>query len=75
MTENVITIDGKEYEESTMDAQQMYLINQIRDLQARASSLRFQLDQVQVAQDAFTTALIQSVEGAEEELDETAVAN
>ena len=76
MTENnVITIAGKEYEESTMDAQQMYLINQIRDLQARASSLRFQLDQVQVAQDAFTTALIQSVEGSEEELDETAVAN
>jgi hypothetical protein len=57
-----------------MDAQQMYLINQIRDLQARAGSLRFQLDQVQVAQDAFTTALIQSVEG-EEELDEAAVAN
>jgi hypothetical protein len=71
---NVITIAGKEYEESTMDAQQMYLINQIRDLQARAGSLRFQLDQVQVAQDAFTTALIQSVEG-EEELDEAAVAN
>jgi hypothetical protein len=69
---NVITIAGKEYEESTMDAQQMYLINQIRDLQARAGSLRFQLDQVQVAQDAFTTALIQSVEG-EEELDEAAV--
>ena len=71
---NVITIAGKEYEESTMDAQQMYLINQIRDLQARAGSLRFQLDQVQVAQDPFTTALIQSVEG-EEELDEAAVAN
>ena len=71
---NVITIAGKEYEESTMDAQQMYLINQIRDLQARAGSLRFQLDQVQVAQDAFTTALIQSVEG-EEELDEAAIAN
>jgi hypothetical protein len=75
MTEsNVITIAGKEYEESTMDAQQMYLINQIRDLQARASSLRFQLDQVQVAQDAFTSALIQSVENSGDE-DETAIAN
>ena len=74
MTENVITIDGKEYEESTMDAQQMYLINQIRDLQARASSLRFQLDQVQVAQDAFTSALIQSVENSGDE-NETAIAN
>jgi hypothetical protein len=76
MTEktNVISINGKEYEESTMDGQQLYLINQIRDLQTKAASLRFQLDQVQVAQDAFTTALIQSVEG-EEELDEAAIAN
>jgi len=71
---NVITIAGKEYEESTMDAQQMYLINQIRDLQAKAGSLRFQLDQVQVAQDAFTTALIQSVEKGGDE-DEAAIAN
>jgi len=78
MTEknNVITINGKEYEESTMDGQQIYLINQIRDLQTKAASLRFQLDQVQVAQDAFTTALIQSVEGGEEDdLNEAAVAN
>ena len=73
---NVITIAGKEYEESTMDAQQMYLINQIRDLQAKAGSLRFQLDQVQVAQDAFTTALIQSVEeGGDEDEQEAAIAN
>jgi len=73
---NVITIAGKEYEESTMDAQQMYLINQIRDLQAKAGSLRFQLDQVQGAQDAFTTALIQSVEeGGDEDEQEAAVAN
>jgi hypothetical protein len=75
MTEkNVITINGKEYEESTMDGQQLYLINQIRDLQTKAGSLRFQLDQVQVAQDAFTTALIQSVEKGGDE-DEAAIAN
>ena len=76
MTEknNVITINGKEYEESTMDGQQLYLINQIRDLQTKAASLRFQLDQVQVAQDAFTTALIQSVEKSGDE-DEAAIAN
>jgi len=69
MTEktNVITIEGKEYEESSFDDQQRYLINQIRDLQSKASSLRFQLDQVRVAQDAFTTALIQSVEKSGDE--------
>ena len=75
MTEknNVITINGKEYEESTMDGQQMYLINQIRDLQAKAASLRFQLDQVQAAQDVFTNGLIASIEESDE--DEVAIAN
>jgi len=75
MTEknNVITINGKEYEESTMDGQQMYLINQIRDLQSKAASLRFQLDQIQAAQDVFTNGLIASVE--ESDKDEVAIAN
>ena len=75
MTEknNVITINGKEYEESTMDDQQLYLINQIRDLQGKAASLRFQLDQVQAAQDVFTNGLIASVEESDE--DEVAIAN
>lgn len=70
---NVVTIAGKEYEESNLDDQQMYLINQIRDLQAKAASLRFQLDQVQAAQDVFTNGLIASVE--ESDKDEVAIAN
>jgi hypothetical protein len=70
---NVVTIAGKEYEESNLDDQQMYLINQIRDLQAKAASLRFQLDQVQAAQDVFTNSLIASVEESDE--DEVAIAN
>ena len=70
---NVVTIAGKEYEESTLDDQQMYLINQIRDLQSKAAGLRFQLDQVQAAQDVFTNGLIASVEESDE--DEVAIAN
>jgi hypothetical protein len=70
---NVVTIAGKEYEESNLDDQQMYLINQIRDLQAKGASLRFQLDQVQAAQDVFTNGLIASVEESDE--DEVAIAN
>ena len=75
MTEknNVITINGRDYEESTMDGQQLYLINQIRDLQSKAASLRFQLDQIQAAQDVFTNSLIASVE--ESDKDEVAIAN
>ena len=67
---NVITIDGKEYKEEDLSQDQSYFINQIRDLQAKAGSLKFQLDQVTVAQNAFTNSLIQSVKGSEEE-DET----
>jgi hypothetical protein len=70
---NVVTIAGKEYEESNLDEQQMYLINQIRDLQSKAAGLRFQLDQVQAAQDVFTNGLIASVEESDE--DEVAIAN
>jgi len=63
MTEqtNVITIGGKEYKTEDLSQDQNYFINQIKDLQAKAASLRFQLDQVTVAQNAFTNSLIQSV--------------
>jgi hypothetical protein len=64
---NVITIDGKEYKTEDLSQDQNYFINQIKDLQAKGASLRFQLDQVTVAQNAFTNSLIQSVKGEEEE--------
>ena len=74
MTEqnNVITIDGKEYNQDDLSQDQNYFINQIKDLQAKAASLRFQLDQVTVAQNAFTNSLIQSVKGEEEPKEEKA---
>jgi hypothetical protein len=74
MTEqsNVITIDGKEYKQEDLSQDQNYFINQIKDLQAKAASLRFQLDQVTVAQNAFTNSLIQSVKGEEEPKEEKA---
>ena len=64
---NVITIDGKEYNQEDLSQDQNYFINQIKDLQAKGASLRFQLDQVTVAQNAFTNSLIQSVKGEEDE--------
>ena len=66
MSDNVISINGIKHDTESMTDQQKYLVNQIRDLQTRAGALRFQLDQVQVAQDAFTKALIQSVEAVNE---------
>ena len=64
---NVVTINGQEYVEDNLNEGQKYFINQIRDLQLKANSLRFQLDQVVVAQDKFTEELIKTVEVEEEE--------
>ena len=61
----VVTIDGKEYNADDLTQDQTYFINQIKDLQAKGSNLRFQLDQVTVAQNAFTNSLIQSVNNKE----------
>ena len=63
---NVITIDGKEYNQEDLTQDQTYFINQIKDLQAKGANLRFQLDQVTVAQNAFTNSLIQSLNKEEE---------
>ena len=69
MTEqsNVITIDGKEYNQEDLSQDQNYFINQIRDLQAKAGSLKFQLDQVTVAQNAFTNSLIESLKSEDKD--------
>jgi hypothetical protein len=69
---NVITIDGKEYKTEDLSQDQNYFINQIKDLQAKAANLKFQLDQITVAQNAFTNSLIQSVKGEEESKEEKA---
>jgi hypothetical protein len=62
---NVITINGTEYSQDDLDDSQTYLINQIKDLQGKSANLRFQLDQVSVAQSAFTNSLIQSLKNEE----------
>ena len=62
---NVITIDGTEYSQDDLDDSQTYLINQIKDLQGKSANLRFQLDQVTVAQNAFTNSLITSLKNEE----------
>ena len=70
MSENVITIDGKEYNQEDLTQDQSYFINQIRDLQSKAGNLKFQLDQVTVAQNAFTNSLIESLKSEDKEDDE-----
>jgi hypothetical protein len=64
----VININGTEYNEADLNDQQKYAIAQIRDLQSKANSLKFQLDQVQAGLTSFTNALISELElGSQEE--------
>ena len=65
MTQNVITIDGKEYSAEDLDDQQTYMISQIRSCQEKAAKISFELDQVQAAQNMFTNKLIQSIKNEE----------
>ena len=59
--ENIFTLDGTSYKEKDLDDKQKYLKDQIQDLQAKSTQLRFQLDQVSVAQNVFTNSLIASL--------------
>jgi len=67
---NMVTINGKEYEEDALADNSKYFIAQIRDLQAKQGQLQFQMDQVQAALNAMTNALIGSVESSEDTDDE-----
>ena len=62
MDNNVITIDGKEFDiEKDLNKDQQYFINQIRSCQSKSANLRFELDQITMSQDAFTNKLITSI--------------
>ncbi len=62
MSENVITIDGKEFDfEKDLNKDQQYFINQIRSCQTKSANIRFELDQVSASQEYFTNKLIASI--------------
>ena len=69
--ENIFTLDGNSYKEEDLDNKQKYLINQIKDLQTKSASLRFQLDQVSVAQSSFTNSLIASLKEKMDSLEDS----
>ena len=71
MSENVININGTDYDPEDLSNDQKYIINQIQDLQTKENSFRFQLDQVRVAREVFVANLIKSLE-TEEKKAETA---
>jgi hypothetical protein len=60
-----LNVDGMEYPLSEFSDQQKYMLNQVQDLSGKASNLRFQLDQAEVAKQWFTDNLIASLKSEE----------
>ena len=69
----VINIDGKEYKEADLNKEQTYCIRQIRSLQNKCESLRFELDSSQMALQFATSKLISSLTTSED--DDVKIAN
>ena len=65
--DNIININGTEYDTDSFNNEQKYVIAQIRDLQARFEVEKFKLDQTQGALQSFTSALLKSLEENNEE--------
>ena len=67
--QNKVTLNGKEYDFLELEDNEQYFVNQLRDLKSRIIQAKFNLDQLVMAENAFTSALITSVE-SEKETDE-----
>ena len=66
----VININGTKYTEEDFNEEQSYFIKQIRSLKAQIANKKFELDQLQVAENAFTNAFMVSMKTAEDEKSE-----
>ena len=69
----VININGTKYTEEDFNEEQSYFIKQIRSLKAQIANKKFELDQITVAENAFTNAFLVSMKAAEEESAENEV--
>ena len=59
--ENVVKIDGKNFNTDNLNNNQKYYIQQVQDLQLKSNKLAFEKDQIDKAKDHFVSALINSV--------------
>ena len=57
----MITIDGKEYDYEELEDNQKSMVNHVASLNNKIAQVRFDLDQLTVAQDAFSKMLVASV--------------
>tara|TARA_R100000995_G_C3363926_1_gene68669 strand:+ start:272 stop:478 length:207 start_codon:yes stop_codon:yes gene_type:complete len=64
--ENVVKIDGKNFNTEDLNNNQKYYIQQVQDLQLKSNRLAFEKDQIDKAKDHFVSALIKSVKDDED---------
>lgn len=64
---NIISIDGTDYNKDDLNDQQKYYISQVQHLMQKANNMKFNLDQVQIAQNQFTSLLVESLKPEEKE--------
>jgi hypothetical protein len=69
----VININGTKYTEEDFNAEQSYFIKQIRSCKSKTANIKFELDQIQVAENAFTNAFLVSMKASEDAKSETIV--
>ena len=65
----IITIDGKEYDFEELEDNQKAMVNHVASLNNKTAQARFDLDQLIVAQDAFTKMLVASVNETQSKTD------
>ena len=65
--EEKIVVDEVEHKIEDLNAEQKYMIAQIKDLQLNVSRSKFALDQAQAALNVFTNTLSKSFQPKEEE--------
>jgi len=71
MTEqsNIITIYDKQYDQTNFNENQKEIVLHLKVLGQKVTNLRFELNQVSVAQEAFINKLLASLEEPKEEKD------
>jgi len=61
MDEQKLVIEGTEYNIADLTEDQKYMVSQVNDLRAKINQLRFNLDQLMIAEQHFVKMVTESV--------------
>ena len=65
MTEEKITVEGKEHDVSDLDDKEIYVLKQVKLLRQRIEDARINLDQLVMSERAFSNTLVESLKKGE----------